>query len=101
MIGAILLAVAVSTAPAMAAEDSTSSHSTIEIAKEPWTFAGIFGTFDNEPVKGILFVGYSLVVAFGIITFRLIRFYRFESWLHLNLQILFSVPPVLLLLPCF
>lgn len=51
MIGAILLAVAVSTAPAMAAEDSTSSHSTIEIAKEPWTFAGIFGTFDKNQLQ--------------------------------------------------
>lgn len=45
IIGAILVSVAVAAGPVSAAE----AH--IEIAKEPWTFAGIFGTYDKNQLQ--------------------------------------------------
>jgi len=54
ILGAILMAVAVSAAPitmqSVQAAGET-SHSTPEIAKQPWTFAGIFGTFDTNQLQ--------------------------------------------------
>jgi len=60
ILGAILVAVALATAPVMAQDhaaapageaEASSSHAVIEIAKEPWTFAGVFGTFDKHQLQ--------------------------------------------------
>jgi ubiquinol-cytochrome c reductase cytochrome c1 subunit len=45
IVGAILVSVAVAAGPVSAAETS------VEIAKEPWTFAGIFGTYDKNQLQ--------------------------------------------------
>lgn len=44
---AALMALAL-TAPAMAQDDG---HATIEIEKQPWTFAGVFGTYDQNQLQ--------------------------------------------------
>ena len=58
ILGAILVAVALAAAPVMAqdhaaapAAGAATSHATPEIAKEPWTFAGVFGTFDKHQLQ--------------------------------------------------
>jgi ubiquinol-cytochrome c reductase cytochrome c1 subunit len=60
ILGAILVAVALASAPVMAQEEhaaapagaaAATSHATPEIAKQPWTFAGVFGTFDKHQLQ--------------------------------------------------
>ena len=62
ILGAILMAVALAAAPVAAqdhaapaagapAGEASSAHAVIEIAKEPWTFAGVFGTFDKHQLQ--------------------------------------------------
>ena len=58
ILGALLLAVTFAAAPAVAQEEhaapaeaaSAASHGVV-IAKEPWTFAGVFGTFDRNQLQ--------------------------------------------------
>lgn len=60
ILGAILLAVAFAAGPvaaqdeqaaAPAGEEAASSHATPEIAKQPWSFAGVFGTYDTHQLQ--------------------------------------------------
>lgn len=60
ILGALLVAVALTVAPvaaqqeqaaAPAGEAADTSHATSEIAKQPWAFAGIFGTFDKHQLQ--------------------------------------------------
>ena len=60
ILGALLVAVTLTAAPVAAQEEqatapageaAASSHATPEIAKEPWTFAGVFGTFDRNQLQ--------------------------------------------------
>lgn len=46
ILGALLVAVAMAVTP-VAAQD----HATTEIEKQPWTFAGVFGTFDKHQLQ--------------------------------------------------
>jgi len=50
ILGAILMAAALAVAPVAAQEEASTSHA-IEISKEPWTFAGVFGTFDRNQLQ--------------------------------------------------
>lgn len=50
ILGAILMAAALVAGPVAAQEEASSSH-TVEIAKQPWTFAGVFGTFDRNQLQ--------------------------------------------------
>lgn len=50
ILGAILVAVAVSAAP-MVTMPVQAAETTQQIAKQPWTFAGIFGTFDKNQLQ--------------------------------------------------
>lgn len=49
ILGAILMAVAMVATPVSAQEAST--HSTPEIAKQSWTFGGVFGTYDQKQLQ--------------------------------------------------
>ncbi|HEY9011084.1 MAG TPA: cytochrome c1 [Devosia sp.] len=62
ILGAVLLAAAFAATPVFAQAEhatpaageqagSASTHATPEIAKQPWTFAGIFGTFDRHQLQ--------------------------------------------------
>lgn len=48
LLAALALGLSLALSPVHAAE---SAHSTPEIAKEPWTFAGVFGTFDRNQLQ--------------------------------------------------
>jgi ubiquinol-cytochrome c reductase cytochrome c1 subunit len=61
IVGAILVALTLAAGPVMAQENGTpaagetageaSTHATPEIVKQPWTFAGVFGTFDKHQLQ--------------------------------------------------
>ena len=61
ILGALLLAAVFAAAPVAAqdhsapageeAGEASSSHATIEIPKEPWSFSGVFGTFDKNQLQ--------------------------------------------------
>ena len=48
ILGALMVGILASTAPAVAQD---SGHSTPEIKKEPWSFAGVFGTYDRNQLQ--------------------------------------------------
>lgn len=47
---AALMAVVLAVSPA-AAQEEGDGHGTVEIPKQPWTFAGVFGTFDQNQLQ--------------------------------------------------
>jgi ubiquinol-cytochrome c reductase cytochrome c1 subunit len=51
LLAAVLMAFTLGAIPAAAQEEGASSHASPTIVKQPWTFAGVFGTYDEHQLQ--------------------------------------------------